>query len=233
MTVFPHAVVLAAGRGERMLPMTAQVPKPLMGADGHILLQEQLQRLGHAAARLHVTVGHLGALVAAAAVEYGADSVLHVGDRGNAWWLAGTLFAAVDAPVLVSTCDNFLDIDLTEVHRAYVRAGFPPCMLVPTAPRPGTPGDWIRADGMTVVGLDRDLPTERYASGLQVLNPRTVLEIAGPADDFGALWQRLISQRALRVADIAPRGFWAVDRLEDLDGFADWLASSALPRPVP
>jgi len=39
------AMVLAAGKGERMLPMTMNTPKPLLQVGGHSLISHQLQRL--------------------------------------------------------------------------------------------------------------------------------------------------------------------------------------------
>lgn len=40
-----QAMILAAGRGERMLPLTAGVPKPLLEAGGRTLLEYHLEKL--------------------------------------------------------------------------------------------------------------------------------------------------------------------------------------------
>lgn len=44
----PSAILLAAGRGERMAPLTAQTPKPLLRAGGKTLIEWQLERLAAA-----------------------------------------------------------------------------------------------------------------------------------------------------------------------------------------
>lgn len=42
------AMILAAGRGERMRPLTDALPKPLLKAGSHALIEHQLQNLAHA-----------------------------------------------------------------------------------------------------------------------------------------------------------------------------------------
>lgn len=42
------AMILAAGRGERMRPLTDTLPKPLLKAGGHALIEYQLQNLARA-----------------------------------------------------------------------------------------------------------------------------------------------------------------------------------------
>jgi N-acetyl-alpha-D-muramate 1-phosphate uridylyltransferase len=60
----PRAVILAAGRGERMRPLTDTVPKPLLRAGGKSLAEWQVERLAAGGFReLVVNHSHLGALI--------------------------------------------------------------------------------------------------------------------------------------------------------------------------
>jgi N-acetyl-alpha-D-muramate 1-phosphate uridylyltransferase len=67
------AMILAAGRGERLRPLTERLPKPLVQAGGKALIDWHLQRLAGAGYRdAVINVSHL------------ADQVIaHVGDGGR------------------------------------------------------------------------------------------------------------------------------------------------------
>lgn len=62
-----RAMILAAGRGERMRPLTDHRPKPLLRAGGRALIEYHLQRLARAGYReVVVNHAHLGAQIPAA-----------------------------------------------------------------------------------------------------------------------------------------------------------------------
>ncbi|HBE91909.1 MAG TPA: mannose-1-phosphate guanylyltransferase, partial [Gammaproteobacteria bacterium] len=56
-----HAMILAAGRGERLRPLTDQTPKPLLQAGPHRLIEHHLYALAEAGIRdIVINVAHLG-----------------------------------------------------------------------------------------------------------------------------------------------------------------------------
>lgn len=60
----PRALILAAGRGERMRPLTDTVPKPLLMAGGRMLVEWQIEGLARAGfTELVVNHSHLGARI--------------------------------------------------------------------------------------------------------------------------------------------------------------------------
>jgi len=62
-----RALILAAGRGERLRPLTDATPKPLLAAGGRPLIEWQIERLAAGGFRdLVVNHSHLGAQVEAA-----------------------------------------------------------------------------------------------------------------------------------------------------------------------
>ena len=63
----PRALILAAGRGERLRPLTDTVPKPLLRAGGRALVEWQIERLAAGGFReLVVNHAHPGAQIEAA-----------------------------------------------------------------------------------------------------------------------------------------------------------------------
>ena len=59
-----QAILLAAGRGERMGTLTASLPKPLLEAGGKALIEHQLLRLARAGVgRVVINLYHLGGLI--------------------------------------------------------------------------------------------------------------------------------------------------------------------------
>ena len=68
-----RAILFAAGRGERMKPLTERAPKALLEAGGKALIVRQLERLAAAGIRdVVVNVAHL------AAIERDADGQYYV-----------------------------------------------------------------------------------------------------------------------------------------------------------
>ena len=62
-----RAMILAAGRGERLRPLTDTTPKPLLRAGGKALIVWHLQRLAAAGWReVVINHAHLGAQIEAA-----------------------------------------------------------------------------------------------------------------------------------------------------------------------
>ncbi|MGK7866987.1 nucleotidyltransferase family protein [Falsiroseomonas sp. E2-1-a20] len=68
MIPLTHAMVLAAGLGTRMRPLTDETPKPLLPLEGRSLLHHALDRLRDAGVRHHVINAHWFADQVAAAV---------------------------------------------------------------------------------------------------------------------------------------------------------------------
>ena len=59
------AMILAAGRGERMRPLTDTVPKPLIPVAGRSMLERSVDRLiAHGVTNIVVNVHHLGEQIA-------------------------------------------------------------------------------------------------------------------------------------------------------------------------
>jgi NDP-sugar pyrophosphorylase family protein len=213
-----HALIMAAGRGNRMRPLTDVLPKPMLNYKGDTLIGNSLQMLRNAITHIHVTVGYKKALLS----EYlmtrgGVETVINTEGHGNAWWIQNTLMKYIDEPVLVLTTDNITELNFDFLSDEYQRLECPPCMLVPVLPIQGIDGDYIEQENGLVRSLQRTDPQASYCSGIQVLNPKQVLcFVESNIENFDEVWSILILRKLLKTANIYPQAWFSVDTLEQL-----------------
>ncbi len=111
------AMILAAGRGERMRPLTDACPKPLLKVGGKPLIVWQIERLVAAGiTELVINHAHLGHLMEAAlgdGARYGASIVYS--PEAEALEVAGGVVKALHllgpAPFLMVSADIYSDCD--------------------------------------------------------------------------------------------------------------------------
>jgi MurNAc alpha-1-phosphate uridylyltransferase len=111
------AMILAAGRGERMRPLTDAVPKPLLEAGGKPLIAWQIGRLAQAGFRdLVINHAHLGRQIESALGD-GAHFGVRIAysDEGEALETAGGIAKAMPllghAPFLVVSGDVYSEYE--------------------------------------------------------------------------------------------------------------------------
>lgn len=152
------AMILAAGRGERMRPLTDVCPKPLLEVGGKPLIVWHIERL--ALAGFHDIVinhAHLGSLIEAALGTGRTWGVqIQYSPEREALETAGGIAQALgllgDAPFLVVNGDVFCDLDFRgfaarALTRMTTRGAYAHLALVPN-PAHHTAGDFaLSAEG--------------------------------------------------------------------------------------
>lgn len=124
------AMILAAGRGERMRPLTDHMPKPLLQAGGKPLVVWHLERLAAAGFRdVVINHAHLGEQIESALSNgsaYGI-SITYSPEPPGALETAGGIAQAVsflgDAPFLVINGDIFCDWDVAQAPQIATTLG--------------------------------------------------------------------------------------------------------------
>ena len=99
MNKINHALIMAAGRGTRMAPLTNIIPKPMAPLWGSTLIANGIKKLVPHVPNLHITVGYKGAELAKHVIELGVHSVFNTEGKGNSWWIFNTLLASINEPV--------------------------------------------------------------------------------------------------------------------------------------
>jgi len=216
MPMIRHAVIMAAGRGLRMMPLTDAMPKPMAPYNGSTLIAHGIARLARNLEHIHITVGYKKAMLAQHVIESGASSVINTEGKSNCWWLYHTLLRYIDEPVYVLTCDNVIDLNFELLESNYRELGEPACMLVPVRPVAGLDGDFVFHNNHVVTEISREKKTDIYCSGIQVLNPARINQLTAEGESFYDVWQQLIDQRKLRVSSVYPEKWFAVDTIEQL-----------------
>jgi MurNAc alpha-1-phosphate uridylyltransferase len=176
------AMLLAAGRGERLRPLTDEVPKALVEAGAKPLIAWHLERLARAGFREAViNVAHLGSRV-----------IEHIGDGGRfglhvqysrererletAGGIANALALLGRKPFLLVNADVYCECDFARLRSVELQRRLAHLVLVPNPPhRPA--GDFSLAGD--AVG-DAAAPRYTYA-GVAVVAPELVQPVT-PGD---------------------------------------------------
>lgn len=231
------AMLLAAGRGERMRPLTDHTPKPLLEAGGKPLIVWHIERLVRAGIReLVINHAHLGARIEAALGDgsrFGAR--IRYSDEGTALETAGGIAYALpllgDEPFAVINSDIWCDYDFAHLaeRAAALQAGGDAAHLVLVDNPPHHPnGDFALSNGRVTASLlpnpESRVPNTGSSkltfSGIGVYQPSLFSHI--PRGTAAPLAPLLRAQIALgKVGGEHHRGLWVdvgtPQRLAELD----------------
>ena len=214
------AMILAAGRGERLRPLTERLPKPLVEAGGKALIDWHLERLAAAGCREAViNVSHLAEQVLAHVgdgARYGlriawsreAEPLETAGGIANAAPLLGA------APFLLVNCDIYCEYDFSALKEISLGENRAHIVLVPNPPQHPA-GDFTLASGMVGNG-----PAPRYTyAGVAVVSPSLVSGVTpGDKVPLGPLLRQAAGER--RLSGELFRGVWTdvgtAERLAEL-----------------
>jgi len=185
------AMILAAGRGERLRPLTERTPKPLLEAGGETLLGRHLVRLARAGfERAVVNVSHLGEQIVArfgdgAQAGIGIDWSREAEPLETAGGIAQARALLGEAPFLLVNADIWCDFDFARLRDFPLGPRLAHLVLVPNPP-------WHPAGDFTLErGLAGNAPSPRYTyAGIAVLSPRLVDGVAaGRKAQLAPLWR--------------------------------------------
>ena len=173
-----NVMILAAGRGERLRPLTESTPKPLLEVAGETLLGRHLARLARAGfTRAVINVSHLAEKITArfgdearhgVRIEWSveAEPLETAGGVAQARALLGP------DPFLLVNADIWCDFDFSGLRGFRLGMRLAHLLLVPNPPHHAV-GDFSLERG--IVG---NAPSPRYTyAGIAVLSPRLVCGI--------------------------------------------------------
>ena len=212
------AMILAAGRGERMRPLTDLLPKPLLAVGGKPLIVHHIEKL-KAAGVTELVINH--AWLGHKLVEsLGDGSALGVtiqwSAEESALETAGGIVQALpllgSEPFLVINGDTWLDLDYHTLVSQPLGDDLAHLWLVPNPPQHPS-GDFALQEGRVM-----DTPAFTF-SGVGLYDPAAFAGLTGVARKLAPLLRDWMAQG--RVGGSLLAGEWrdigTVDRLRELD----------------
>jgi NDP-sugar pyrophosphorylase family protein len=221
--MFKHAVIMAAGEGKRLYPLTAGFPKALTDVKGQHLIAFSLNQALALMENVYVTIGHEKTKVIKYLTNRKIYNIIDTEERGNAWWIFHSFFKDIDEPVPVLPCDIITRIDVSFIYKNYVKRGKPACMPVPVTPVEGIEGDYIHEKEGLVHSLSRERKSPSYCSGIQVVNPNRICRLSEPLDDFTELWVTLAKKKMLYCSDIYPHPWYSINTEAQLRKYCQYV----------
>jgi len=202
------AIILSAGYGKRLRPLTDRIPKPLVPVGGKPLIVHHLEKLAGAGFReIVINLGHLGSKIPEAlgngsswglSISYsdeGADPLETGGGITKALPLLG------QETFLVVNGDVWCDLDFSTIPSQLPEADDALLFLVPQ-PKWREKGDFSLRDGRVV---ESDSPDLLYA-GIALYHPR-ILDGA-KVEKFSIVPRLRQSIASGRVGGILHAGRW-------------------------
>ena len=200
------AMILAAGRGERMRPLTDTIPKPLLRVGGQCLIEYHLQALARASIReVVINLGHLGEQVEARLGDGGRYGLSirysHEGDQilDTGGGILHALPLMGPEPFMVINGDIFTDFAFDELLQRSVALAHVVLVANPVHhPR----GDFSLVDGR----VDAE-GTPRYTfSGIGVYRPELFADCVAGVFPLAPVLRR--AMQSGRVSGELYEGVW-------------------------
>jgi N-acetyl-alpha-D-muramate 1-phosphate uridylyltransferase len=212
------AMVMAAGLGKRMRPLTDHRPKALIEVGGRALIDHMLDRLEAAGVtRAVVNVHAFADQLEDHLARRRSPEILISDERAMLLETGGGLKRARamlgEAPIWVANSDYVWvegrDDALGMVAYAWDPARMDACVIVvPKARTLGfdTPGDFFReaSGALTHRGAHAEAPLHCF--GVQILDPQRVYEVADETFSLFRVWEA--AQARGRLFGVVPDGYW-------------------------
>jgi MurNAc alpha-1-phosphate uridylyltransferase len=215
-------MILAAGRGERLRPLTDSTPKPLIDVGGKSLIEHHLERLAQTGFReVVINLAHQGDLIRDT-LGNGSTWGLNIhysqeppgaldtgGGIGHALPLLG------EAPFAIINGDIFSEYPLARLRA--LKCDHAHLVLVPN-PQHNKKGDFDLQGGHVVANAGPDKPPRYTFSGISVYHPRFF--DSTPDGRYSVVPMLITAAAVQHVTGEVYRGVWhdigTLERLEAL-----------------
>ncbi len=215
----PKAVILAAGIGKRLRPLTIDTPKPLLPNINESLLLKQINYIKNYTDDITITIGYKKDKMLEALKLYGLDNYIVGENQENAFWINSHKFKNYDGPLVVITCDNVMEFNLSKLLKEYYENDNLSILL--GLQKKIEQADKVKLKGQHIVEINKNIKSGFILSGLQLLNIRQIQGYNLKFLNFYDVWQKLIEEKQLLLSKYQPDKWTAIDTAEELSNFFD------------
>lgn len=203
------AMILAAGRGERMRPLTDHTPKPLLKVAGKPLIVWHLEKLASAGfTKVVINHAHLGEQLVEAlgdGSQFGL-SILYSAEEQGALETAGGIIQALpllgDEDFFLVNGDVWSDVDFSNL--APLNAGVLADLILVSNPEHNLAGDFGLEQG-TLCAVQSNQTTYTY-SGMGLYSPKLFQGLSVAKRPLAPLIRQAMAQQ--RVTGVVHQGQW-------------------------
>lgn len=218
------AMILAAGRGERMRPLTDTIPKPLLLAAGKPIIHYTIEQLVAAGFNeIVINIAHLGQQIKqslGSGEQFGA-SIIYSDEGETSLETAGGIINALsllgNEPFLVVNGDIANNYTFSQLKN--IKIGLAHLVLIPN-PDHHPEGDFHLSDDGLASVKNKGQPSLTY-SGIGLYNPELFDNTPPGKTKLAPLLRQAMSQNEVTGEEF--NGFWmdigTPQRLTDLDHY--------------
>ena len=231
-----QAMILAAGKGTRLRPLTYETPKPLVAVGGQPLIVWHIKAL-QAAGITDITIN----------VSWLADKLIQALGDGSQYGVtlhwsveevpletAGGIFQALqsgklqDAPFIVVSSDVWTTYDFSQLQHCHLADGQLAHLLLVDNPEHNNHGDFALDNGLASEQIVGAVATYTF-SGISVMSPQLVAGLAGgQAERLAPLLKQAMARSQVTAEVISD--YWVdvgtLERLEQTNAFIDNTGAS-------
>ena len=201
------AMLLAAGLGKRLKPITDNLPKPLIEVAGRTLIEHHIARLKAAGFEdIVVNLHHLGDQIKARLGDGSSSGVnIRYSVETELLETGGGVKKALpmlgDSPFLVISADTYLEFDLSRLRKD-LPDGMLGLLLMTNNPPHHLKGDYALGDN----GMLRPEGKLLTYTGTGILHPDLVRDVSWPMFTLKAVFDEAIRHK--KILGLKHKGYW-------------------------
>tara|TARA_B100000965_G_scaffold333668_1_gene298667 strand:- start:353 stop:1054 length:702 start_codon:yes stop_codon:yes gene_type:complete len=201
-----HGMILAAGIGKRMQPLTLETPKPLLKIGKQSLLERAINLLiANSVEKITINVHHLGDQIKKFIEEKNYKTNITISDEGDdlldtgGGILKGTSSLDVNDPFIVINPDTLWDKNYDQELKDLIKLYFKenkPCMLVANK---NISFDKSFSGDFTLHGnvISKEEKNQFIYTGLQIMNRKVFAKEDIKIFSMNKIWKQLIKEKNL------------------------------------